>query len=128
MKIHRFRLCAAAALIGLSACAAPGGGMAPRDPLAWQGAPADDLVKALGPPQARETLATGETVLQYVSKSSYVAGGYTTTTGGDIYSGSNWDLPRVYQPARTVELDCIVRYTIGLDNRVSRVERHGEGC
>ena len=126
MKNPWVKLLAAAALIGLAACAAPGG--AERDPRQWQGASVDDLTKSLGQPQARDRLATGETVLQYNRTSSYVTGGYTTTPGGDIYSGSVWDLPRVYQPTRTVTLTCVMRFTIGADNRVSQVESHGDGC
>ncbi len=128
MKVHWIRSLGALALVGLAACAAPGGGADQRDPRQWQGASVDDLTKSLGPPQARDTLPTGETVLRYDRTTSYVAGGYTTTPGGNIYSGSVWDLPRIYQPTRTVTLACVVHFTIGADKRVSQVESHGDGC
>ncbi len=128
MKTHWAKSSAVAALMGLAACAAPNGGADQRDPREWQGASVDDLTKSLGQPQARDTLPTGETVLQYNRTSSYVAGGYTTTPGGDIYSGSVWNLPRIYQPTRTVTLTCVMRFTIGADKRVSQVESHGHGC
>ena len=126
MKNHWAKLSGALALSCLAACAAPGG--THRDPLTWQGASAEELTKSLGQPQARETLATGETILQYIWTSTYVAGGYTTTPGGGIYTGSNWDLPRAYEPARTVALTCVARFTIGIDDRVSHVDTQGDGC
>ena len=114
------------ALSLLSACAAPG--LRHRDPAAWQGAPVEELTKVLGQPQSRQALATGETVLQYTSTTSYVVGGYTTTPGGEIYTGSNWDLPRTYQPTRTLTLTCVERFTIGTDDRIRGVDAQGDGC
>jgi hypothetical protein len=115
-------------LLALSACAAPGGQATHRDPLTLQGASVDEVTKSLGPPQSDDRLPTGERVLLYNWTSSYVEGGYTTTPDGQIYGGSNWNLPRMYQPTRSVTLSCVVRFTIGTDDRVSRVESHGDGC
>jgi hypothetical protein len=126
MKTHGTKLAVGVALACLAACAAPG--VAQRDPLIWQGASAEDLAKGLGQPQARESLATGETVLQYNWTNTYVAGGYTTTPGGGLYTGSNWDLPRTYEPTRTVALTCVARFTIGTDDRVNHVDTQGDGC
>jgi hypothetical protein len=126
MTLHWNALSYTLALGLLAACASPG--LRHRDPAAWQGASAEELTKVLGQPQSRQTLASGETVLQYTSTTSYVTGGYTTTPGGGIYTGSNWDLPRTYQPTRTVTLTCVERFTIGTDDRVRDVDAQGDGC
>jgi hypothetical protein len=124
------RLAGVLAPLALAACAgnAPGGGASHRDPIAWQGASLSELMGELGQPQSRASLASGETVLQYSWTSSYVAGGYTSTADSEIYSGSNINLPRIYQPTHTVQLPCTARFTIGTDNRVHGVESHGAGC
>jgi hypothetical protein len=128
MKNHAVELTCILLLLVLAACGTPGGETVHRDPLTLQGASVDEVTKSLGPPQADDRLPTGERVLLYSWTSSYVTGGYTTTPDGQIYAGSNWNLPRMYEPTRTVSLSCVVRFTIGTDNRVNRVERHGEGC
>ena len=128
MKNHSVKQFGLFLFFALAACSAPDGEGGHRDPLTFQGASADDLIKSLGQPQAQDRLATGERVLQYTWTNTYVAGGYTTTPGGGIYSGSNWNLPRTYEPTRTVALACVVRFTIGTDNRVSEVNSHGDGC
>lgn len=128
MKTRWEKYLAAGALALLAACANPGGGATHPDPLTFQGATAENVLKSFGPAQADNRLPTGERELLYNWTSSYVEGGYTTTPDGQMYTGSNWNLPRFYQPTRTVTTSCTVRFTVGTDDRVSRVERHGDGC
>jgi hypothetical protein len=117
-----------AALLALSACTS--GAAAPNhpDPLTMQGASADDLVRRLGPPQAQQSLGNGRTVLQYDWSSSYMAGGFTTTPDGQLYTGSTWNLPRSYVPEQRVTQTCIVQFTLGPDQRVQEVHTQGDGC
>ena len=121
-------LCFAGAL-ALAGCNS--GALAPShpDPLTLQGASANDLVKQLGPPQATQNLGNGRTLLQYDWSSSYVAGGYTTTTTtGQLYTGSTLNLPRSYVPEQTVTQTCIVQFVLGPDQRVEEVHTQGDGC
>jgi hypothetical protein len=116
-----------AALLALSACTSSAASNHP-DPLSMQGASADDLVHRLGPPQAQQSLGNGRTVMQYDWSSSYVAGGFTTTPDGQLYTGSTWNLPRSYVPEQTVTQTCIVQFTLGPDQRVQEVHTQGDGC
>jgi len=117
-----------ALLLTLSACTGGPGAPSHPDPLTLQGASADDLVKKLGPPQAQQSLGNGRTVMQYDWSSSYVAGGFTTTPDGQLYTGSTWNLPRSYVPEQTVTQTCIVQFTLGPDQRVQEVHTQGDGC
>ena len=121
-------LCFASALV-LAGCES--GPLAPDhpDPLTLQGSSANDLLKKLGPPQATQNLGNGRTLLQYDWSSSYVAGGYTTTTTtGQLYTGSTLNLPRSYVPEQTVVQTCIVQFVLGPDQRVEEVHQQGDGC
>lgn len=120
-------LCVTGAL-ALAGCSS--GALAPShpDPLKLQGASANDLVKQLGPPQAQQNLGNGKTLLQYDWSSSYVAGGYTTTPDGQLYTGSTMNLPRSYVPEQTVTQTCIVQFVLGPDQRVQEVHTQGDGC
>jgi hypothetical protein len=119
---------AIAGLAILAACANPGGEASRPDPRTFQGATADSVIENFGPPQGDNHLPAGGRELLYSWTSSYVDGGYTSTLDSPIYSGSNLNLPRSYQPTRTVTTKCVVRFTLGADNRVSRVESFGDGC
>jgi hypothetical protein len=112
----------------LAGCNGGPGAPSHPDPLSLQGASADDLVKKLGPPQAQQDLGNGMTLLQYDWSSSYVAGGYTTTPDGQIYTGSTLNLPRTYVPEQTVIQTCIVQFTLGPDQRVQKINTQGDGC
>jgi hypothetical protein len=119
---------AIAGLAILAACANPGGEASRPDPQTFQGATADSVINSFGPPQGDNHLPTGGRELLYSWTSSYVDGGYTSTLDSPIYSGSNLNLPRSYQPTHTVTTKCVVRFTLGTDSRVSRVESFGDGC
>ena len=117
-----------AVVLALAGCTGGPGAPSHPDPLTLQGASADDLVKKLGPPQAQQSLGGGMTLLQYDWSSSYVDGGYTTTPGGQIYTGSTINLPRSYVPEQTVTQTCIVQFTLGPDQRVQKINTQGDGC
>jgi hypothetical protein len=117
-----------AAALALAGCNGGPGAPSHPDPLSLQGASADDLVKKLGPPQAQQNLGNGMTLLQYDWSSSYVAGGYTATPDGQIYTGSTLNLPRTYVPEQTVTQTCIVQFTLGPDQRVQKINTQGDGC
>ena len=106
------------------------GALAPShpDPLTLQGASSKDLVDKLGPPQATQNLGNGRTLVQYDWSSSYVAGGYTATSTGQLYTGSTLNLPRSYVPEQTVTQTCIVQFVLGPDQRVEEVHTQGDGC
>ena len=114
--------------LALAGCTGGPGAPSHPDPLTLQGASANDLVKKLGPPQAQQNLGNGMTLLQYDWSSSYVAGGYTATPDGQIYTGSTLNLPRSYVPEQTVTQTCIVQFTLGPDQRVQRINTQGDGC
>ncbi len=98
------------------------------DPLTLQGASSKDLVDKLGPPQSTQNLGNGRSLVQYDWSSSYVAGGYTATSTGQLYTGSTLNLPRSYVPEQTVTQTCIVQFVLGPDQRVEEVHTQGDGC
>ena len=118
-----------ASALALAGCNSGALGPSHPDPLTLQGATANDLVAKLGPPQATQNLGNGRTLVQYDWSSSYVAGGYTTTTTtGQLYTGSTLNLPRSYVPEQTVTQTCIVQFVLGPDQRVEEVHTQGDGC
>jgi|SRR5579871_3242362 len=117
-----------AGVAALAGCNGGPGAPSHPDPLTLQGASADNLVKQLGPPQSQQNLGNGRTLLQYDWSSSYVAGGYTTTPDGQLYTGSTMNLPRSYVPEQTVVQTCIVQFVLGADQRVQEVHTQGDGC
>ena len=120
-------LCLSAAL-ALAGCTGGPGGPSHPNPLTLQGASVNDVVKQLGPPQTQQNLGNGRTLLQYDWSSSYVAGGYTATPDGQLYTGSTMNLPRSYVPEQTVVQTCIVQFVAGPDQRVEEVHTQGDGC
>ncbi len=117
-----------AALVALGGCSSGIGAPDHPNPLTFQGASASDLEKKLGLPQSQQNLGNGRTMLQYDWSSSYVAGGYTATPDGQLYTGSTMNLPRSYVPEQTVTQTCIVQFVLGPDQRVEEVHTQGDGC
>lgn len=128
MTNPRILLLSLAACIALAGCNGGPGAPSHPNPLTLQGASADDLVKQLGPPQTQQNLGNGRTLFQYDWSSSYVAGGYTATPDGQLYTGSTMNLPRSYVPEQTVVQTCIVQFVVGPDQRVEEVHSQGDGC
>lgn len=133
------RICLVLVLAGaLAACAKGQPAAQDRSPLSWQGATADELIAGLGQPEARTALAGGETLLQYRWTRRVMEGGYTVSMeqpayqsgfGGPVpFTGANAFQPRRYLPSQTVEQICIARFTLGADNRVSKIGWEGDGC
>ena len=119
-------LCLAATL-ALAGCTGGPGGPSHPNPLTLQGASVNDVVKQLGPPQTQQNLGNGRTMLQYDWSSSYVAGGYTATPDGQLYTGSTMNLPRSYVPEQTVIQTCIVQFVAGPDQLLEEVHTQGDG-
>jgi hypothetical protein len=112
-----------AMMLGVAGCASSGGGGAPaQNILSWQGQPAAALQQGLGPPDAVEKSATGETVMIYRWSRSQTYGGYAVSMGGYSQLGTQ------YVPTQVVSMNCHARFTIGADDRVRDIEFQGNGC
>ena len=125
MRGSRFGRCLLlAVMLGAAGCApsAGGGGAPARDILSWQGQSAAALQQGLGPPDAVEKLASGETVMIYRWSRSQIYGGYAVSMGGYSQLGTQ------YVPTQVVSMNCQARFTIGADDRVRDIEFQGNGC
>jgi len=113
-----------AAMLGAAGCAssAGGGGAPTRDILSWQGQSAAALQQGLGPPDAIDKLASGETVMIYRWSHSQIYGGYAVSMGGYSQLGTQ------YVPTQVVSMNCQARFTIGTDDRVRDIAFQGNGC
>lgn len=110
-------------MLAAAGCAASGRGGAPaQDILSWQGQSAAALQQGLGPPDAVDKLASGETVMIYRWSRSQVYGGYAVSRGGYSQLGTQ------YVPTQVVSMNCQARFTIGADDRVRDIEFQGNGC
>jgi hypothetical protein len=112
-----------AAMLGAAGCASSAGGGGPpaRDILSWQGQSAAALQQGLGPPDAVDKLASGETVMIYRWSHSQIYGGYAVSMGGYSQLGTQ------YVPTQVVSMNCQARFTIGADDRPGcRIQ--GNGC
>ena len=122
----------------LAACATGQTAAQDRGILSWQGATGDELVAGLGAPESRTALAGGETMLQYRWTRTVTEGGYTVSMtqpayqsgfdGPAPFTGSDAFQPRRYLPTQEVQQVCIARFTLGADNRVSKIGWEGDGC
>ncbi len=129
---------ALAAVVALAACAAGQPSPQDRGLLSWQGASGDALVAQLGQPESRTALPNGETMLQYRWTRVVTEGGYTLAMdspayqngfgGPSVFTGGNASMSRQYIPSRSVQQLCIARFTLGADNRVSKIGWEGDGC
>ena len=125
MRASRFgRSLLLAVMLGAAGCAtsAGGGGAPARDILSWQGQSAAALQQGLGPPDAVEKSASGETVMIYRWSRSQTYGGYAVSMGGYSQLGTQ------YVPTQVVSMNCQARFTIGADDRVRDIEFQGNGC
>ncbi|HXQ40916.1 MAG TPA: hypothetical protein VN821_06605 [Candidatus Udaeobacter sp.] len=133
------RIWLALAIFGaLAACATGQPSAQNRGLLSWRGASGEELIAQLGEPETRTALGNGETMLQYRWTRMVTEGGYTVAMGSPAYqngfggptafTAGNASLPRRYIPSQSVQQVCIARFTLGADNRVSKVGWEGDGC
>jgi hypothetical protein len=115
--------------LGLVACAAssPQAGAPPHATVAFLSETGWEVKQWLGQPDESDSLTNGDTQMVYRWSRVQSAGGYTTS-GGDLYTGSSLNLGRQYVPTRSVNLNCVARFTVAPDDKIRSVELKGNNC
>ena len=113
----------------------------------WLGTHVDNLVSSWGPPQSSYPIASGGSVIQYVSSQNMQVGGYTYTvpqttyhqgntsiygsTGGYAYgnySGTSTAYVQKQAPVYNINMNCMTRFTLDRQGIIRRYYFQGNNC